>query len=137
MRKIKVLILEDDPGNMRIPAFKDRFSELFDSGKAEVECDYVEHAVDCNRMLQENEYDMVLLDHDLGGEEMCGSNHEDCGSRVVDFLLANPMIRKRHGVILVHSLNHVAGPLMAKRLGCHWAPGLWFKDEWNRVLSID
>lgn len=137
MRQLKVLILEDDPHNTRMPAFKNRFAELFDSGKAHVVYDHVKHAADCNKKLQEEEYDLILLDHDLGGEEMVGTDHEDCGSRVADFLLANHEIRKRQGSILVHSLNNVAGPMMAKRLGCQWAPGVWLYHEWHKIISIN
>lgn len=137
MRKLNVLILEDDPHKMRIPAFKRRFAELYDSGKAHITYDHVEHAKDCIEKLKQEEYDLILLDHDLGGEEMVGTSHEDCGSRVADFLLDNPEIRKKHGIILVHSLNNVAGPLVAKRLGCTWAPGVWLEQEWYKIVRID
>lgn len=137
MREIKVLILEDDPHKMRMNCFRDRFAEVYKSGQANITYDHVEHAVDCNRMLEQNKYDLILLDHDLGGEEMVGTNHEDCGSRVADFLIANPDIRKRHGIIIVHSLNNVAGPIMAQRLGCKWIPGVFLYDEWHKHVIIN
>jgi len=136
MRELKVLILEDDPHKTRIPAFKDRFAELYDSGKAHVQYDHVEHAADCIEKLKQNEYDLILLDHDLGGQEMVGTDHEDCGSRVSDFLVEKPEVRKKHGVIIVHSFNQVAAPIMAKRLGCKWVPGVWLEREWHTVVTI-
>ena len=136
MRKLRVLILEDDPHKFRMSAFKDRFAEWYDSKQAHVVYDHVEHAADCNNMLQQHRYDLIFLDHDLGGEEMVGVGHEDCGSRVVDFLLANPEIRRGQGAIIVHSSNNVAGPLMAKRLNCHWIPGVYLETEWHKFVQV-
>ena len=136
MRELRFLILEDDPHKTRMKAFRNRFAELYDSGKARIQYDHVEHAKDCIEKLKQNEYDLILLDHDLGGKEMVDTGHEDCGSRVADFLLENPDVRKKHGGIIIHSSNSVAGPLMAKRLGCTWAPGVYLEQEWYRIIRI-
>lgn len=63
----------------------------------------------------EAEIDALFLDHDLGGRQMVSSDEEDCGMRVVDFLVASdPKIKVRR--ITVHSLNRPAGKEMVFRL---------------------
>lgn len=138
MQKLNVLILEDDPEKNRIPAFVKRFHECKELAAVEIKFDWVEHAQECIDLIIKNNYDLIFLDHDLGGQTMVDSTHEDCGSRVSDFLEKNPEIRNKQGTIIVHSFNRVAGPIMAKVIGnSTWVPGIWLHDIFWKTISFN
>ena len=71
-------------------------------------------AQECIEILQKQEvWNIVFLDHDLGGEEMVESGREDCGMEVVRWIQENePQIRN----IIVHSHNGPAGMEMVNKL---------------------
>jgi CheY-like chemotaxis protein len=60
-----------------------------------------------------NEWGIVSLDHDLGGEVFVDSDREDCGMEVVRWIVKNnPAIRR----INIHTANHMAAPQMIASL---------------------
>jgi len=62
-------------------------------------------------------YDVVHLDHDLGGEVYVDSSREDCGMEVVRFLCENNHIYSDVvKVVTVHSWNIPASQEMFKKL---------------------
>ncbi|MBS1913157.1 MAG: response regulator [Bacteroidetes bacterium] len=65
----------------------------------------VETALECIERLGERDYDLVMLDHDLGGEIFVDSSREDTGMEVVRWLREN---RGAHGAFIVHTMNPVA-----------------------------
>lgn len=85
--------------------------------------DIVHTSSACISHLRKNEYDVVLLDHDLGGEIWVDSNREDCGMEVVRWICDNnPKIRK----IVIHSHNlPAAGEMMAKLLQANYDVSRW------------
>lgn len=59
------------------------------------------------------EWDVVSLDHDLGGAVFVDSNREDCGMEVVRWIVANkPSVKE----FIVHSWNTPAAYEMARKL---------------------
>jgi len=52
--------------------------------------------------LLKKEYDLVFLDHDLGGEEMVSSDREDTGMEVVKWIVGNEI---PVSLVVVHSCN--------------------------------
>jgi CheY-like chemotaxis protein len=60
----------------------------------------------------DKEWDLVLLDHDLGGKEMCDPG-KGTGMEVAQWIAAN---RPKIGQIIIHSLNHSAAARMASVL---------------------
>lgn len=58
-------------------------------------------------------FDVVYLDHDLGGEVYVDSGREDTGMEVVRWVEAN---RPAVGRFVVHSLNYPAAAQMVGRL---------------------
>lgn len=68
----------------------------------------------CDSLCQDDEdFDFVLLDHDLGGEIYVDSNREDTGMEVVRWIVENkPVI----GKIIVHSHNVPASNRMVRAL---------------------
>lgn len=72
----------------------------------------------CIALLNTYRYDVVHLDHDLGGERFVDSAREDCGMEVVRWLVQN-----RYGSfpsycakIIVHTHNDNAGAAMTTLL---------------------
>lgn len=123
----RVLFLDDD--HRRIALFQ-QFVEGLD-------CDLtiVETADQCIARLSEARYDLVLLDHDLGGEIYCDSSREDCGMEVVRWLATS---RGDHGAFIVHTHNEIAGASMyfeLKGLGYSVAQGMFGSTEFHRALS--
>ena len=70
-------------------------------------------AKDCIERLEDEEWDFVFLDHDLGGKVYVDSNREDCGMEVVRHLQAN---KKKICCVFVHSLNEPARINMVSKL---------------------
>lgn len=64
---------------------------------------------ECIVRLGERSYDLVLLDHDLGGETFVDSARDDTGMEVVRWLKGNP---GDHAGFVVHSMNAVAAAAM-------------------------
>jgi len=77
--------------------------------------DVVETSADCIKKLQEKDYDVILLDHDLGGEVFVDSSREDTGAEVVRWIISN---KKPESIkqIFVHSHNEPARLQMVKSL---------------------
>lgn len=76
----------------------------------------VETAESAIKALKEHKFDHVFLDHDLGGEAWVNSSRPDTGMEVVRWLCDNIT---EIGTVHVHSHNHHAAPVMAKKLsGC-------------------
>jgi ActR/RegA family two-component response regulator len=69
----------------------------------------VETAEECIAELSRQTFDLVSLDHDLGGEIFCDSSREDCGMEVVRWLRNN---RAEHGGFIIHTMNPMAAAAM-------------------------
>ncbi len=87
---------------------------------------WVETAADCIARLAEP-WDVVFLDHDLGGMAFVDPEEEDTGSGVVRWVVAN---RPRVGRFIVHSLNEGAATpmvadLQAAGYSAEYRPGAW------------
>ncbi len=92
----RVLFLDDDP--TRTKSFMSRVSPH------DLHVVTVETAVECIEHLASSTWDLVLLDHDLGGEVFVESSRPDTGAEVVRWLGEN---RGDHGAFIVHSMNAV------------------------------
>lgn len=100
---MNILFLDDDPvrGNHFISAFP--------------YARWVKTAAECISQLQrEDKWDLVCLDHDLGGQVYVDSGREDCGMEVARWLYNNQP--KNIKVIYVHTLNTPAGQRMSELL---------------------
>lgn len=111
---MKILVLEDNQN--RIEIFKKKFvsDDVF----------YVEHANDAIELLKNNVFDLICLDHDLGGKEMIWDK-EDCGMTVADYICDNPVDSR----IVIHSFNTQRALLMKTILAnSEYIPGFWLRD---------
>ena len=101
----RILVLEDDP--KRIEVFKSVLG-----GKHAVS--YVETARDCIDLLETEKFDVVFLDHDLGGEVYVSEAHTNTGSEVVRWLMLH--VQDLDPYVIVHSHNTVAAERMQSNL---------------------
>lgn len=92
---MRIFILEDNP--FRMEWFNKEFI-----GHEVHHCDEAEIAID---MIQFNKYDMIFLDHDLGGESMVdGEQDPNTGLAVAKII---PLTHNKDTKIIIHSLNPV------------------------------
>lgn len=100
---MKVLFLDDDTARIQ------RVNLIID---ADIDVTIVSTAAECiDRLKEAEDWDLICLDHDLGGQVFVNSSREDCGMEVVRYLMQYP---ERHTAskILVHSWNGYAGNAM-------------------------
>lgn len=73
----------------------------------------VENASDCIKKLENEAWDIVFLDHDLGGLEYVATHEKNTGSEVVRWIIGN---KPSVGRFVVHSLNFNAAQGMVADL---------------------
>ena len=95
---MKIFILEDDPN--RVSWFK----ENLDCKNLDI-TEFVEEAIE---LLNNNTYDAVFLDHDLGGTYYAPSD-EKSGYAVAELIAENITYKP---IIVIHSMNHAGGTRM-------------------------
>jgi uncharacterized transporter YbjL len=84
----------------------------------------VSTAEDAIAMLKLHAFSVAHLDHDLGDEIYVDSGRPDTGMEVVRWIVENrPVV----GKVVVHTMNHEAGPVMVERLrnagyDAEWVP---------------
>lgn len=111
---IKVLILEDEI--YRQEEFKKRCIE---NG---IDFDIAASSVDAINYLNEEYYDIIFLDHDLGGA--------DTGAIVARYILSNHIKSK----VIIHSMNPVGSAAMHLILTdsiCF--PMVWMRENFSRL----
>jgi CheY-like chemotaxis protein len=91
---MKILILDDD--QTRHDGFKKNLIGF--------DLEHTYTSKECIEKLKNNTYNMVLLDHDLGGQVFVDSG-ENTGWEVSEWLSKNPDKKPKH--IIVHSWNPV------------------------------
>jgi hypothetical protein len=96
---MKILVLEDD--TYRATFFMERFcdADLFMTEKADVAIEYLEN----------NFFDYIFLDHDLG-------ENNGCGADVAAYLSNNPENPNNETTIVIHSWNVPAAKAMKGKL---------------------
>ncbi len=89
---MKILLVEDN--HNRIELFKQWIP---------VNLDVAENATDAIELLKKQNYDLFLLDHDLGDRVYVDSSDENTGYRVAKYIVENDI----SGIVIVHSCNVV------------------------------
>ncbi len=122
---MKILILDDD--HIRHAFFNKRFT-----GHTVISVYTAEDAI---QHLQNEIYDVVFLDHDLGGHMFVDSHgSEATGYTVAKWLVEHP--DRKPEQIVIHSFNNVGAKNMQDILpGSILAPGCWI--EGNRGWTND
>jgi hypothetical protein len=102
-RNMRVLFLDDD---------EERAARL---RKVCPEAVWVQTAEECIECLSED-WDVIRLDHDLGGEIFVNSDRADCGMEVVRYLVENHPNHLQDTVFIVHTHNQAAAEAMVNAL---------------------
>lgn len=97
---LKIFVLEDDEN--RIRWFKEKYDHLH--------LDIAISFDEAKELLSNNEYHMLFLDHDLGGEVYVDVNEYNTGTSVAKYMTDNGL--QKHSSILIHSLNPVGSGTM-------------------------
>lgn len=108
-----------EAGKPRVLFLDDRSKRIHSALNKYKNCDLtiVATAVECLRFLSEEDWDVLFLDHDLGGEEFVNPESKTCGMQVVRYLEKTgwPEGKKRPSIV-IHSSNIFAANAMKKRL---------------------
>ncbi|MGE5457677.1 MAG: cyclic-phosphate processing receiver domain-containing protein, partial [Methanococcaceae archaeon] len=89
------------------------------------EIHHAEHSSDAVEFLTCNKYDLICLDHDLGGTQI-DFDPEDCGTIVAEYLNENPV----ESDVIIHSYNSEAAERMLELIpGSKYIPGLWMMSS--------
>ena len=139
MKNYKFLVLEDDPN--RIAEFKNRFKDLNMLGNVKVEAEFTEMADECISLLKTNTYDVIFLDHDLGGETYVDPDNKNTGSEVARFINSSD-IDFGNLIVIIHSMNTPAANSMKilieeKISNTFYVVGIWFDEVFKKVISFD
>ena len=117
---MKALVLEDDHNRAR--KFKQRFLERGWSGI------FTETAKEAIEHLKTTDFDIVFLDHDLGGEVFVNTDGSNTGSEVARWMAKNP----KKGYVVIHSLNTPAALVMQRLIpGSYHIPFVWEESIFN------
>lgn len=113
---MKILVLDDDPENDRLKAFRRMFI-----GHTVITVKFVK---DCLYQLQnESPFDIVFLDHDLDGKTFVPSG-PGTGYEVAEWLRDNPL--KKPNRIVLHTFNKDGAARMMEVLPeAEYFPGAW------------
>ncbi len=120
---MNILILEDD--EKRIINFKQNFI-----GR-DCNVTYVETAIDAINKIKENTFDLLFLDHDLGGEVYVPIEGTNTGSEVARYLNKNPI----KAIVIIHSLSGFGKENMLKLIeGSMYIPFVWQEKVFNMYV---
>ena len=117
---MKILILEDS--GERIFEFKKRLMSH--------DVTYTEDTKECIRLLKEQDWDYICLDHDMG--KVFEKPGEGTGYEVAEWIARHPDRKPRR--ILLHTMNNVGAAAMMMVLGraeirATYIPCLWLKIQ--------
>ncbi len=99
----KALILDDDPERVEY------LRRVYPTAV------WVKTSQECIKNLQ-YDWDIISLDHDLGGEVYVDPTRPDCGMEVVRWMAANRPEHLKNTQFVVHSLNADAAKKMIETL---------------------
>jgi CheY-like chemotaxis protein len=120
----RVFVLEDS--SERIKQFKQRFLEQGWIGYFSVT------ASDAIRNLDLLRFDLIFLDHDLGGQVYVNKDEKNTGSEVARWIREHPVVCP----IIIHSLNPAGAEYMKSILpkAVH-IPFVWNKKEFDQSIG--
>ena len=87
--------------------------------------DYTANAQEAIEYIKQNTYDIIYLDHDLGGKQM-EWDEDNCGMNVADFIAQHPLPETTK--VVIHSFNVAAAQRMLRTIpGSIYIPGVWLQ----------
>lgn len=125
---MNILFLDDDDARHR--TFDNSIAKL----GINADIAHVSNADQAIKALKRNKYDLVFLDHDLGGEIYVDVNHRNTGSEVARVIYNNNL--QPSAIIIIHSLNPVGAINMQKTIGRGYVvPRAWFYNELKEIFN--
>lgn len=100
-RHFDILILEDNP--RRMVWFNENMSNLVRSDNYTIY--HADNVEDAKILFDEHDFDLYLLDHDLGGEQMVDSSEDNTGYQFAKWMAEERDINGLDAKIYIHSLN--------------------------------
>lgn len=131
---IQILILEDD--DLRVIEFKKRIAET----NADINLIVVDQAIECIKHLSTQKFDIIFLDHDLGGEVLVSSTKENTGATVARFWKSSDNMNK-YTTVVIHSLNPAGSSYMMNIISDVIGampikvPIIWDKIWWDILIK--
>lgn len=121
---MNILLLEDNPHRIT----------FFQNGLKKHKLTICRHAKSAIKALKDGQFDLIFLDHDLGGEPV-DPDDENCGSEVARFIVDQSIAG---GLIVLHTENRAGREAMAALLGnCQAIPYSKLKQMGlHRVLKM-
>lgn len=101
--QLRILFLDDD---------EHRASVFIEEHPTAV---WVRSVEECIGLLDQD-WNVIHLDHDLGGEQYVDSDRPDCGMEVVRHIISRPYDNLRRTIFIVHTHNPEAGERMRDAL---------------------
>ncbi len=108
----RILILEDNASRMEV--FTETIGErhdIFHADQAAKAIDAMFDAANCK-----NPFEVIFLDHDLGGMTFVGEADTNTGSEVVRWMVSKKGASLGQPTIIIHSCNHPAAANMSAAL---------------------
>lgn len=103
---MRILILEDDMNRI------DLFGQKLCANQFDIT--YVTTAAEAIALLDQEEFDLVFLDHDLGGQTYVNTADTNTGSEVVRHMTRPTYLKTP--VVIIHSMNEPAAKSMEHAL---------------------
>jgi CheY-like chemotaxis protein len=119
---MRIFILEDDT---------ERRTPVFRANLIGHELVFAETAAQAIKILGMREFDLIFLDHDLGGQQWVDPNDKNTGSEVTRWMVEE---MSKCPTVIIHSLNSPAAQAMKHRLlnngfDAHYIPWIDLKHQ--------
>jgi hypothetical protein len=95
---------------------------------------YAETAFIAKKLLEDSNFDVICLDHDLGGKAFVDSEDENTGYQVATYIATNKI---PYGKCIIHSLNFPGAMRMYHLLkNCFYLPVImWTKESIEYIIG--
>jgi CheY-like chemotaxis protein len=126
---LKIFVLEDD--KFRTNFIKQHLKAAFTNP----EIIFTDNADEAFKILTKSNFDILCLDHDLGGEVFVNSEEPNTGYQVAKFISENKI---KYDKCIVHSLNYPGAMRMTKLLdrSIYLPILMWTKDSLEYINNI-
>ena len=131
---MKILLLEDDYN--RVEMFQKRVTELNERNthREPYEIVHAETVEQFKSAMQSSEFNLILLDHDLGGEIYVDINRDDTGSGAARWI--KQTYGDIHPTVLTHTLNQTGADNILELIkGSIHIPFLWMKEVFHAAIK--
>lgn len=116
---MNIFILEDDPNRQKL------FMRKFIGHEVVI----VDNVTDAINELKAKPFDLIFLDHDLGGEIFVNSENENTGYQLAKWIKEQDQILK-NSTFIIHSLNPVGAQNIKAILPSAWIqPFAWMEGK--------